>query len=228
MKKGFLTLVVLPAAVSAAAVGIVHYDASEADTLFNYLAAVPAFNYADGGKYVREPLYADVEVPTAVGGVTSLWVIGDADKEVVSEIRNGLGLPEEKVISARGDVFAVAATLALRWTRAREVVVAPYDGQPDGRARTNATYAAALAAALNAPLLYTHGGWAPAATLATLDQLGTKRVVVVDFTNSCGEDALRDLAGAGRNVQVMHDAYPVKQLIRAAENKGRATLPADA
>jgi hypothetical protein len=190
-------------AAPSATVGLVHVDATDADTYYNYLAALPVFRYADGATLAASPLRTDAAAITPAADEDSapgatLWAVGGPDPETLDAALTDWGIDRGRVVEIKGDVFAVASGLALNWLEAREVVVAPYVPDGDAKAALSASYAAALAASLNAPLLYTYTGRTPDATVAALRRLGVRQVYVVDFADALDDNVLRTLGANGR------------------------------
>ena len=205
MKNSIVIALVLTSFSAAAdvatipAVGLVHVDAGTPETYFNYLAAVPAFHYAEGGRWVEHPLLTDGWEDAEMEGTAKvLWSIGSPSPATVDAARARFGVSPENTKVAAGDAFTVAATLSANWTAADDVVVAVY-APDDARARTGAAYAAAVASTLNAPLLYTYAAWTPRETKTALARLGVKRVWLVDFGKACGA-ARENFAAYGVNV----------------------------
>lgn len=180
-------------------VGLVHVDEKNADTYYNYLAAVPVFRYWDDVSLRQAPLLTD-DPDTSYGegdedaAASYLVVIGDAREAKIAEARGAYGVSAGNVSTIEGDVITVAATLSAKWAQARDVVVAPYVPSGDKVAAASASYAAALASSLNAPLLYTYTKRTPFKTLAALRRLGAKNVYVVDFGGKCRGGALENLS----------------------------------
>jgi hypothetical protein len=207
-----LTLIALTFAAAGApahgtelipSVGLVHVDESDVDTYYNYLAALPVFRYYDGGVCSATPLLTDVvdggPTPTDEGlSASHLLVIGAARTESVDATREAFGVAASGVVSVDGEVPAVAAALATNWAQALNVVVAPYAPSADGTLSADASYAAALASALNAPLLFTYTKRVPPETLTALRRLGAKNVHLVDFGGRCDEGVRARLGAEGR------------------------------
>jgi len=182
---------------TADAAGLVHLDPARPDTLYNYFAAYPVFNYAAAGVIVREPFFTDdAQAPSEGLLARRLWLVGGPADAGARAAAAACGVAVKDAVRADGDVFAVAAALAANWLMARRVVVAPYI-PGDDKAPANAAWAAALAAALNAPLLYTYGARTPPETVAVLARLGAVEVFVVDLGDVCADDVLVRL-GKGR------------------------------
>ena len=181
-------------------VGLVHLDEQDLDTYYNYLAAVPVFRFWDAARFSETPLLTD-DAPVSnesVAAASRLVVVGEASKAKVAETRDVYGVSAADTATVEGNVATVAGVLAGNWAQARDVVVAPYAPTGDKTAVASASYAAALASALNAPLLYTYTRRAPYETLSALRRLGARNVFVVDFGASCDDDLLATLAADGR------------------------------
>lgn len=186
-------------------VGLVHVDEKNADTYYNYLAAVPVFRYWDDVSLHQAPLLTDdPDTPCREGdedATTSyLVVIGDAREAKIAEARDAYSVSAGNVSTIEGDVVTVAATLSANWAQARDVVVAPYVPSGDKFAAASASYAAPLASTLNAPLLYTYTKRVPYETLSALRHLGAKNVFLVDFGGRCDAGVRAQLRGDGRNL----------------------------
>jgi hypothetical protein len=180
-------------------VALVHVDGRDVDTYYNYLAAIPVYRFWDGGRATQAPLLTDeAPIPADSGAAASrLVVIGEAPEARVAEVRAAYGVSAAHTFTVDGAVPAVAGTMAENWARACDVVVAPY--ADDEAAVASASYAAALASALNAPLLYTCTNRVPYETLSALGRLGARNVFIVDFGPSCSETVLAGLV-KGRNL----------------------------
>ncbi len=214
-------------------VGFVHYDAADVDTYYNYLAAVPAFNYADGGRFTRAPLPCDdpsasTASAEAAARATALVVIGGPGEGDVATARAAFGVSAANVARVDGDVFAVAAALAASWARAADVVVVPYVADADAASRAGAACAAALASTLNAPLLYTYPKRTPYETLAALRRLGARNIYLVEVGVSCDDGAEGQLAEDGRYVsRAFGDAAAVTSFISSRLRRDRRCACAD-
>ncbi len=186
-----------------ATVGLVHVDAANIDTFYYYLAATPVFVYADGGRFTDEPLLTDQGEynagANALADGAALWAIGKPVGEKIDEVREAYRISADRVVAIDGDVFEVANKLALNWTAARAVVVAPYVPDGDARAAVSAVYAAKLASGLNAPLLFTYTGQTPSATTDALARVGAARVILIDIGGACAPEVVDALSGGGRN-----------------------------
>jgi hypothetical protein len=210
------------------AVGLVHLDESNPDSFYTYLAAYPVFNYADHGVFVHDPLYADgaaVDAGTQAPAAR-MWTVGGPDENAVHAVSTAYNIPAGKVNAVTGDVCTVAATLAGNWTSARKVVVAPYVPGDGEQARTSGAYAAALAASLNAPLLFTYTGRTPTETVSALRRLGTVEVYVVDLDGSCSSDVLSKLGEGRQEPRVFGTAADVNAFINTCVRlEARALAP---
>jgi hypothetical protein len=211
-----------PAAVPL--VGLVHLDEYDIDTYYNYLAAVPVFRFWDAARFREMPLLTDDVPITNRNDVAAshLVVVGEAAAGTVAEVRTAYGVPAADVSMLENNAVANAGIWAEHWARARDVVAAPYTSTGDKAAVASASYAAALASALNAPLLYTYPERAPYETLSALRRLGAKNVFVVDFDGSCSDDVLAKLAPdrlsiAQRFVRPNEVASFVKKRIRQSK-----------
>jgi hypothetical protein len=211
MKAIAIIAILMTAAVNASAgeadvipsVGLVHIDENDADTYYNYLAAVPVFRYWDEARMIEAPLLTDDALPHSENCPTAsrLLVVGGAGSNEVETLSSAYGVSSNGIVEVNGSVPAVAASLASNWARANDVVVAPYSPSGDKAASASASYAAALASALNAPVLYTYTKRAPGETLSALRRLGAKNVYVVDFGGQCDEEVVEKLAGDGRHLR---------------------------
>jgi len=183
-------------------VGLVHFDGQDVNTYYNYLAAVPVFRFWDAARLTEAPLLSDGAPIANEDGVAAsrLVVVGNAPESKVDEVRAAYGVAAENTATLDGNVPSVAAELAGNWARARDVVVAPYAPGGDKDAVASASYAAALASAINAPLLYTYTKRAPYETLSALRRLGAKNVYVVDFGRTCDEEVIARIGAEGRNL----------------------------
>jgi|GEM_PF-1695047 len=210
--KSLMTIAILSAAAAGTwaeetpgfdAVGLVHLDEANVDTYYNYLAAVPVFRYWNDVRFSKAPLFTDE--PTAADAIGEenptalrLIVIGDADPAKITAVREAFDVAPNAVVTVQGDAAVVAATLATNWAQARDVVVAPYAPGGDKAAVASASYAAALASVLNAPLVYTYTKHLPYETSAALRSLGAKNVYLVDLGASCSGYVLEKLTADGR------------------------------
>ena len=184
-------------------VGLVHVDERDTDTYYYYLAAVPVFKYYDAGRRTETPLLTDDAerpvLPTEEGASASrLVAVGHPRTESVAAICRAFGVADDDVVTVEGEVPAVAAELAATWTRARDVVVAPYAHSPDATLAASGSYAAALASTLNAPLLFTYTKRLPPETLSALRRLGAKNLYLVDFGGRCHDGVRAPLKGDSR------------------------------
>ncbi|MGD8717903.1 MAG: hypothetical protein PVH29_03675 [Candidatus Zixiibacteriota bacterium] len=211
MKAIALIALIISASVNASAtddgtvasVGLVHIDDNDVDTYYNYLAAVPVFRYWDEARMTEAPLLTDDALPINENApvASRLLVVGDAGSNDVDTVRATYGVSPNGIVEVDGDVPAVAAFLAGNWARANDVVVAPYSPSGNKAASASASYAAALASALNAPVLYTYTKRVPAETITALRRLGAKNVFVVDFGGQCDDETVEKLARDGRRLR---------------------------
>ncbi|UCH79238.1 MAG: hypothetical protein JSU81_04625 [Candidatus Coatesbacteria bacterium] len=190
---------------------VVHYDAVRLDSYYNYLAAVPVYLFHYENVCYFSPLVCDADLEAAdyfhgdlasyfgrVGPLQELAAVGDVPADVIEALRGTYGLPPNRVVRyAATNPPALAAELAADWEYARAAVVAPYTENPNRDDYESAANGAALASALNVPLLYSRKSNVPRETLETLERLGVRELYMVEFGDFFGKAVDNELLGRG-------------------------------
>jgi hypothetical protein len=193
-------------------VTIFHYDTADTNVLYDALAAVPMNVFHHQGKVYQSPLVADkLETETTgylledwvnylytQGGVKRLDVIGPVPANVEAQYRTMLGLRQTQVRHFNGTPIAVASQIALaEWTQSEYVVLAPFPTQPNDDCLESAAAAAAIAADLNAPLLYINYNAVPSLTQTAITSLHATKAIIVDYGNTLQTGTLSGLSSLG-------------------------------
>ncbi len=207
-------------------VTIFHYDTASNDMLFNALAAVPMNVFHHEGKVYQSPLVADrLDTETTVylledwmnylasqGGVKRLEVVGPVPASVEAQYRAMLGLGQTQVRHFTGNPVAVASQIARAdWAQSEYVVLAPYSTPSPDDCLESAAAAAAIAADLNAPLLYISTSLIPLDTQNAITELGASKAIIVDYGGMVQASAISGLEVLGLSVE--HNLHTTAEVI---------------
>lgn len=163
--------------------------------LYYLFASAPVFSFRYGGRCYQAPvLAADAENVTVKyfcedlkdflagrGGLAQLVSVGAVEQDELAYFRDFFGLRDNDVWKVEGDAVAVARELTRDWVTSEYVVVAPYVAAPNTRDIESGANAAAIAAWLNAPLVYALPAGLDERTLEAVAPLGVTKAVVVEI-----------------------------------------------
>jgi len=194
-----------------ARLGIVHYDETDINTYYNYIAAIPAHVFHYQGNCYTSPLIADTTGDwvnyfhedaaayyNAEGGLKEIMAVGAVSDAVLNDLASKYGVSADHVIRLSASTPAeMAEKLARDWDHSDDAVLVPYAAAPTTDEYDGAANGAALAASLNAPLLFVDKNSVPEATLRALSRGGVKNVYLVEFGDFCGDAVNQQLTADG-------------------------------
>ncbi len=214
-------------------VTVFHYDTADNDMLYDALAAVPMNVFHYDGKVYQSPVVADnLDTETtgyllddwkaylsSQGGVQWLEVVGPVPPEVEAQFCTMLGLSSSQVSHLNGEPIGLAAEISSHdWTQSEYVVLAPYSQTATDDDMESAASAAAIAADLNAPLLYVYGNALPLATQTAITGLSATKAIIVDYGSVVQPNVLTSLQSIG--LTITQNIHSTEEII--AYMKGRA------
>lgn len=214
-------------------VTLVHMDEASNDALYLALETVPMNVFHTNGKVYQSPVICDVldnEINgfllddyvaylASQGGVQTLEVVGDVPIETQNAVLSQLGLTSAQMSHIYGNAIEAGARITQHdWINSEYVVLAPYKTDATEEDIESAAAAAAIAADLNAPLLYTYTTGIPWQTKDEFTRMGATKTIIVDYTGIVEQGVLDQLATM--NVTVTNNLKDTASVI--AYMKGRA------
>jgi len=195
-------------------VNVVHLTATDINTQYYFLAAVPMAVFHYNGKVYSSLLIPDLLSDSTVGHIVDDWkvyldghsgerrhvnFIGGVSSAVQDAIRSKFGIADDWGVSIiEGMPIEVANQIAEKdWKHSDYIVIAPYDSYPSDHTVESISNAAALAAVLNAPLLFTDPAGLSTETLTSIAKVGATNAILVEIDDVLSDNVNIQLIGAG-------------------------------
>jgi len=221
-------------------VNVIHLTDTDINTQYYFLAAVPLAVFHYNGKVYSSLIVPDVLSDSTVAHIVDDWevyldqhsgegrhanFIGGVSSTVQNAIRSKFGITDDQDVNIiEGTPIEVANQIAEKdWKHSNYIVIAPYVSSPSDHTIESISNAAAMAAVLNAPLLFTDPAGLSTETLTSVAKVGAASAVLVEIDDVLSDNVNIQLMGAG--VVISEDLTTEAQVVaKMREVSGHSTL----
>jgi len=221
-------------------VNVVHLTATDINTQYYFLAAVPMAVFHYNSKVYSSLLIPDLLSDSTVAHIVDDWkvyldqhsgerrhvnFIGGVSSSVQDAIKSKFGITDDQDVNIiEGTPIEVANQIAEKdWKHSNYIVIAPYVSSPSDHTIESISNAAAMAAVLNAPLFFTDPAGLSTETLTSIAKVGATSAVLVEIDDVLSDNVNIQLIGAG--VAISEDLTTEAQVVaKMREVSGHSTL----
>ncbi len=195
-------------------INVVHLTDTDINTQYYFLAAVPMAIFHYNGKVYSSLIVPDVLSDSTVAHIVDDWkvylnqhsgekrhanFIGGVSSSVQDAIKSKFGITDDQDVNIiEGTPIEVANQIAEKdWKHSDYVVIAPYVSSPSDHTIESISNAAAIAAVLNAPLLFAYPDSLSQGTLTSIAKVGATSAILVEIDDVLSDNVNTQLTNSG-------------------------------